>query len=206
LTDRDLVRLHWPAELRPAFDALFGIDDALGDVVAAATQPALGAIKLAWWKESLERLDSAPAPAEPRLRAVAETLLPQGIGGRDVAELVAGWSTLLDAVPEDERVAIRGAMLFALAGRLLRVAPPGLHLAGALFAGVATARRLKDVRWLRVGGDPAPLRFPRQARPLTALGALARRDSARFDRHGWEAEATPGRSLTILRHRLSGLV
>ena len=33
MKDRDLVRLYWPVALRPAFDALFGIDDALGDVV-----------------------------------------------------------------------------------------------------------------------------------------------------------------------------
>jgi len=49
--DRDLVRLYWPAELRPAFDALFSLDDALADVVARSSEPMLGAIKLAWWRE-----------------------------------------------------------------------------------------------------------------------------------------------------------
>jgi 15-cis-phytoene synthase len=75
MTDRDLVRLYWPVELRPAFDALFAIDDALGAVVASSTQPALGAIRLAWWRDALERLDVSPPPPEPRLQAVARELL-----------------------------------------------------------------------------------------------------------------------------------
>ena len=58
MTDRDLVRLYWPVALRPAFDALFAIDDALADIVMSSTQPALGAIRLAWWREALERLDT----------------------------------------------------------------------------------------------------------------------------------------------------
>ena len=65
------MRLYWPTGLRAAFDALFAIDDALGDVVAKATEPALAAIKLAWWRERLEELDSGQAPAEPRLKAAA---------------------------------------------------------------------------------------------------------------------------------------
>ena len=47
-------------ELRPAFDALLAIDDAMAEIVATATQPALAAIKLAWWREALEKLDHAP--------------------------------------------------------------------------------------------------------------------------------------------------
>jgi 15-cis-phytoene synthase len=78
LTDRDLVRLYWPVELRPAFDALFAIDDALGEVVASSTQPALGAIRLAWWRDALERLDTSAPPPEPRLQAAASLLLPRG--------------------------------------------------------------------------------------------------------------------------------
>ena len=84
--DRDLVRHYWPVEVRPAYDALFGIDDALADVVTSSTQPALGAIRLAWWREALERLDTKPPPPEPRLQAVASELIPKGLAsGRIVA-------------------------------------------------------------------------------------------------------------------------
>ncbi len=48
------------------------------DVVMRLTQPALAAIKLAWWRERLEEMDKGSVPAEPRLAAVARELLPKG--------------------------------------------------------------------------------------------------------------------------------
>src|SRR5919107_5615783 len=105
LRDRDLVRLYWPVELRPAFDALFDIEDAMADVVTRATEPALAAIKLAWWRERLEELDRGQVPAEPRLQAAAAELLPRGVSGAELAELEDGWATLLDEQPHLDRVA-----------------------------------------------------------------------------------------------------
>ena len=195
--DRDLVRLHWPRELRPAFDALFGIDDALGQVVATASQPALAAIKLAWWREALERLDHAPPPAEPRLTAAAAELLPRGISGVELAGLEEGWVALLQPVVDEQAVGLRGERVFALAARLLGATPPQVS-AGRLWVGVDVARRL---------GHPLPppvrlARAGRNVRPLTLLSALAHRDAQRG--LPLESEATPARSWTILRHRLTG--
>ena len=199
LTDRDLVRLHWPAGLRGAFDALFAIDDALAEVALTASQPALGAIKLAWWRDSLQKLDSAPPPAEPRLQAVARELLPRGISGARVAQLEDGWLALLEEVPSWNRVVERGAVLFGIGGALLG-ADTELAAAGRAWAGADLARRTGERQWLgepEIGGH-----CPRRARPLTVLAALALRDQ----RRGWppEPEATPQRSWTILRHRVTG--
>src|SRR5687768_14624161 len=83
--DRAQMLRLLPTDLRPAFEALFHVDAAMGDVVARATQPALGAVKLAWWRERLEEIDQGIVPAEPRLRAVAEHLLPRGISGTEIA-------------------------------------------------------------------------------------------------------------------------
>src|SRR5688572_12389374 len=130
MRDRDLVRLYWPVELRPAFDALFGIDDALAEVVASSTQPALGAIRLAWWREALARLDASPPPPEPRLQAAASELLARGATGAMLAELEDGWAALLDEEAGVERVGGRGAKLFALSARLLGLADPKLDPAG----------------------------------------------------------------------------
>ena len=63
---------HFPSGLQPAIAALWAIDEAMWAVIAAASQPALAGIKLAWWREALARLDHDPAPPEPRLRAVAD--------------------------------------------------------------------------------------------------------------------------------------
>ena len=197
MRDRDLVRLHWPVELRGAFDALFGIDDAFGDAVTSASQPALAAIKLAWWREALERLDTAPAPAEPRLRAAADELLSRGISGSELAGLEEGWAALPQPTPDEKTLDLRGQRLFTLAGRLLTNMPPELQ-AGRLWSQVDLARRV---------GRPLPLTkqlpvAPRKLRPLTMLAALAWRDAARG--LPLESEATPARSWTILRHRLTG--
>ena len=197
MRDRDLVRLHWPPELRAAFDALFAIDDAMASVVAGATQPALAAIKLAWWRERLEALDNAIVPAEPRLRAAAAELLPRGIGGGELAGLEEGWATLLQEAPSAQLVGQRGALLFRLAARLLGSGDPGLDAAGELYAVVDVRRR----GFADFGRDRCLPRFARAVRPLTALAALARRD---LRRPVPEPEGTPGRAWTLLRHRLTG--
>jgi len=132
--DRDLVRLYWPVELRPAFDALFDLDDALADVVARSSQPTLGAIKLAWWRERLEELDAGKVPAEPRLQAAAAELLPREVTGASLAELEDGWATLLEEEPDVERLLERGARLFAIGGRLLGESDALLDAAGRLYA------------------------------------------------------------------------
>lgn len=201
MRDRDLVRLYWPVELRPAFDALMGIDDAMGEVVASTSQPALGAIRLAWWREALERLDNSPPPPEPRLQAVARELLPRGISGEAIGRLEAGWAAVLDDEPDPAQVAKRGECLFALGARLLDANDPGLKDAGRLFALADVSRRgLAD---LREAAHFHAARFPRALRPLTGFARLAVRDR----RPGpFEPEASPGRALALLGHRLTGKI
>jgi phytoene synthase len=197
--DRDLVRLYWPVELRPAFDALFGIDDAMGEVVARSTEPALGAIKLAWWRDRLQELDGGKVPAEPRLQAAASELLTRGITGADLAELETGWAELFAERPDPERALQRGATLFALAARLLGADSAALPSAGRLYA-AGSWRRRSPISPETFVVTKLP-RFSRRLRPLTALAALARRDLVRS-----EPEATPRRAWTLLRHRLTGRI
>ncbi|MCY7398644.1 MAG: hypothetical protein LH466_07405 [Sphingomonas bacterium] len=200
MTDRDLVRLYWPVALRPAFDALFGIDDALGAVVASSTQPALGAIRLAWWRDALERLDTNPPPPEPRLQAVARELLPR-VSGAELARIAEGWAALFDEERDVEAIGARGAALFAVGARLLGCDEPQVAQAGRYFALADVARRgLAPVLPTTV----APLRFARALRPLTGLARLAVRDLA----HGepFEPEATPGRAVALLHHRWFGTI
>ena len=169
----------------------------MGGVVARSTEPALGAIKLAWWRERLEELDQGKVPAEPRLQAAAAELLPRGVSGKDLAELEAGWAELLAKQPDAEIALQRGVNLFALGARLLGTDSGALPTAGRLFAaGSWTRRSLSAPDALVTTKRP---RFPRRLRPLTALAALAKRDLS-----GPEPEATPGRAWTVLKHRLTG--
>jgi len=202
MRDRDLLRVHWPLALRPAFDALFAIDDVMGEVVAAASQPALAAIKLAWWRAALERLDTAPPPGEPRLQAVAAELLTRGISGADLVGIEEGWSALLDEEIDWERAATRGERLFTLAARLLGAENARLGEAGRAFALGDAARRGAAVPTdltAQARQRLQLLRFPGKLRPLTAFTCFALRSSK-------EPEATPARAFALLRHRLTGRV
>ena len=169
--DRDLVRLHWPLELRPAFDALFGIDDVMAEVVMSASQPALAAIKLAWWHEALELLDQAPPPAEPRLQAAAAELMPRGVSGADLAALEEGWAALLQPTVDEQRLALRGERLFALGARLLG-GTEDVSEAGHLWSAVDLSRRMG--RPLPAGGNLP--RFEPKLRPLTMLARSMSRE------------------------------
>lgn len=178
----------------------------MADVVAKATEPALGAIKLAWWRERLIELDEGKIPAEPRLLAAADQLLMRGISGAALAELEDGWATLLEARPDAERIGERGARLFAIAAGLLGADDPMLASAGRLY-GKATARR-RGLFAMHLAEDALnPLsrhRFPAKLRPLTALAKLAARDAQRGD--AIEPEATPGRAAALIAHRVTGRV
>ncbi len=196
------MRLYWPSALRPAFDALFCLDDALADIVAKASQPMLGAIKLAWWRDRLEELEAAGAPAEPRLQSVAAELLPRGVSGAALAGLTDGWTALLEEAPDAERIAQGGARLFALGAQLLGASDPLIGAAGTLYRRAQVVRReLIYVDW-PMDRELAGHRFAKSLRPLTALAALAARDSKRPPPA--EPEGTPGRALALIRHRISG--
>ena len=62
------LALSYAVEGRDALAALLALDDALARLLRSTREPALGQMRLAWWREALERLDTAPPPAEPVLR------------------------------------------------------------------------------------------------------------------------------------------
>jgi 15-cis-phytoene synthase len=206
--DRELALIHMPARLREAFRALFAIDAAMGDVVARSSEPALGRIKLAWWREQLEALGQRQGqgqpPAEPRLRAIAGHLLPNGIGGAEIGQLEAGWATLLDPAIDAKLVADRGAILFRIGGRLLGSRDPKLGQGGALYALASVARRGVPELFEPAARQFEILRghrFERRARPLTMLARAAARDLGASEPEGGRA-----RALAMLAHRWSGRI
>jgi len=202
--DRELALLHTPGQVRAAFAALWALDSAMGDVVARSTEPALGAVKLAWWREALEALDRASPPAEPRLQQVAAELLPRGISGARLAEIEVGWAALLQPEIDSAAVAARGAVLFSIGADLLGGSDDKLSDAGALYALASVARRGVPELF-----DPARNylqqirghRFARRLRPLTMLARAAARDLARQ-----EPEGSAGRAAAMLAHRWSGRI
>jgi 15-cis-phytoene synthase len=204
--DRLLSLQHSKPEHRPALEALWRVDAAMGDVVARATEPMLGRIKLAWWREELEKLDHHPPPPEPRLRAVAASLLPLGISGRDLAAIEPGWATLLDEPADPQLIAERGRHLFGIAAKIIGQDDEKMSESGAFWALASTARRgLPEL----IGPAREALliitghRFDRGVRSITLLARLAARD---LGGPPFEPEASRRRALAALAHRWSGRI
>ena len=212
--DKRLAFAYLPARHRPAVEALFAIDGAMGDVVRTTSEPMVGQIRLAWWRERLEDLDSGqPAPPEPRLLAVERELLPRGVKGSDLAGLERGWLSLFDPFPWDigtaEAVWFRGRLLFAMAAQQLATTDDAIEGAGGLWALVDAARHCSDapsremllVQARTFAKALRGVRFSAAMRPLSGLSVLAARDLAGPP---FEQEGTPGRAAALFIHRVTG--
>jgi phytoene synthase len=129
-----------------------------------------------------------------------------GVTGAMLSTLEDGWATLLDEEPDIDRVVERAARLFAMAARLLGADDRRLDPAARLFAlaQVTRKRLMPTIYPTKELGMLASHRFPRGLRPLTALARLAARDVKQAS--AIEPEATPGRALALLFHRLFGRV
>jgi phytoene synthase len=189
---------------------LWNLDLALADVVATTSEPALGAIRLAWWRERLEELDQGgEAPPEPRLRAIQRQLIGRGISGTELSKLEDGWLPLLEPFPWGEPVAeglrLRGRLLFGIGARLLDGDPAAAERAGALWSLADAAFHCSDpesrqflLAEARKTIAEVPRRMPRELRPLTVLSAVAAHDVLRSGRLS--------RVLAATTHRLRGTI
>lgn len=213
--DKQLAFAYMPARERAAVKALFEIDAAMGDVVRTTSEPLLGAIRLAWWRERLEEIDGqAVAPAEPRLQLAERELLPRGVSGAELAGLEAGWLRLFDPFPwgsdVSEAIWSRGNLLFGLAARLLGYSDERIQAAGGLWGLVDAARHCSDAASREIllgqartfGRGLRGARFAGPLRPLSMLAALALRDCRRGE--PFEPEGAPGRAVALFAHRLNG--
>jgi phytoene synthase len=210
--DRRLALAYVPAPARPAVAALWRLDVTFASVLATGRDKMVSRIRLAWWREALEKLDREAAPPEPLLQALAADVLPAGIAGAELAAMEMGWATLLSDLPLtagelDGYARERGARLFGLSARLLGDPDFPVGAAGKLWALIDFARhsaRPEEARTALEAAAAGPAaRWPRALRPLGMLAALARRDLARSGA-SWERQGAPARMLRMIRHRLAG--
>ncbi|MFD1787211.1 squalene/phytoene synthase family protein [Sphingomonas floccifaciens] len=173
-----------PEAVRPAIEALFALDRRLEELARRTRDPLVAQMRLTWWAEALTALGTRPAPAEPLLQSLAETVVVRGIAGARLAAMVDGWDMLLEDRPLDEAglsrfAAGRGGVLFDAAAELLGHAFPPAALAGEAWAladlapSVAppereSAQRLTEERWR----EATATRWPTRLRPLGGLALL----------------------------------
>jgi phytoene synthase len=210
--DRILALSYVPGERRPGVEALWRLDAALGAVLSGGRDPLIARIKLAWWRETLERLDRPPPPAEPVLQALAAQVLPRGIGPAELAALEEAWGLLLSPDPLGpaelaDYARGRGGLLFLYTARLLgEPAGERERAAGEAWALVDLARHSGDAAEAEAAREAAEargthFRWPPRLRPLGMLAMLAARD---LKRSTWEEQGSPRRMFRMVRHRLTG--
>ncbi len=187
--DRQLVLATAPRHLRPALAVTFGIDDRLAGIVRRTREPMVGQMRLTWWHDALAKLDSEPAPAEPLLQEAQTHVLPLGIRGSELADMVDGWEALIVADTLDDGALLRhadarGATLFAMVGRMLAGDSPQLAAAGrgwalADLAGHLSVRdaaerasMLADEQFLQAFSTS----WPQALRPIGMLSLIAHLD------------------------------
>lgn len=212
--DRILALSYVRGERGASLRVLWSLDVILGTLVATGTQPALTQIKLAWWRDALDRLDRHAPPSEPMLQAVARELLPLGMTGAELAEMPSGWEQLLGSGPLgrdalDTYASLRGGRLFRLSAALLGGTAASLEANGEAWALVDLARRSREADRSAAFARAAerlpmiPRYWPSSLRPLGMLAMLTRRDLRRTA-EGLERPGTPIRMLRMLGHRLTG--
>jgi 15-cis-phytoene synthase len=209
--DRYLATLYAPAAARPALFALHALDIELAAVVDSTTEPMLGQIRLAWWREQLQALDAGAMPAQPTLAALAAEVVPRGISGASLEPLEDASLALFDD-DLDAHAAAR-ARLFDAALRVLVPAPDAALVEAARTLGTGWAlvdagrqgRTLTPAQLDSAAATLAPWKAPAGARPLWALAALAHTDVAAL-RQGRppEPRGTPGRQARLLWSIMTG--
>jgi phytoene synthase len=205
--DRKLALAYVPAAVRPAVEALWRLDVAFAAILVTGTQPLISQMRFAWWREALERLDSASPPAEPVLQALAAYVLPK-VTGAELAAMEEGWLLLLSEdslTGEDldlygER---RGGLLFAYTARLLGDPDFPVGRAGEVWALADLARHSRRVGEVKTPTPGPKIKWPRKLRPLGMLAMLARRD-LKYVGQGPEKQGSPARMLRMVRHHLLG--
>lgn len=205
--DRKLALAYVPPAARPAVEALWRLDVAFASVLATGTQNMISQLRLAWWREALERLDQAPPPAEPVLTALAAHVLPV-VSGAELAAMEEGWLMLLSDEPLsegdlDRYAELRGGLLFAYAARLLGDPDFPVGPAGEVWALADLVRHSRSGDAIKSRILDQKTKWPRALRPLGMLAMLARRDLERLGRAP-EKQGSPSRILRMIRHRLRG--
>jgi len=200
LAPEAVLALAWShPKVRPALSIVLQLDRRLARIVSRTSEPMLGQMRLAWWRDALGK----PLSERPRGDAVLDAI-GEHWAGREAALLamVDGWELLVTAErishAEAEAFATgRGAFFAALAGREEGAAGERLAAAGYRWAlaDAATAVSAAGEREVLIAAGLARAQaggaFPRTVLGLAVLEALALRALGRGGRPLMEGRGAP---------------
>ncbi|MEM6856288.1 MAG: hypothetical protein AAF559_00325 [Pseudomonadota bacterium] len=183
-TEAQLALAHTKGETRSALTILFELDSRLARIVAATTEPMLGQMRLAWWREMLGKPVSDRPAGDQVLDAIGSVW--QGREGFLVS-VVDGWEHMLSDPPLTREAAIafaegRGAAFGGLASfsRRANAFRPQLEAAGRIWAIADAACHIgteaERETLVALGRElPLPDALPAPFRGIAILAALGAR-------------------------------
>jgi phytoene synthase len=174
--DRWLASRFAPADMRARLIAIYALNHEIARTADVVTQPAIGDIRLAWWREALDEIAQGKPPrAHPLLQAIAEDDARSSVWER----LIAARGKDLDAAPFGTWRALEdyvdatagGVMRMAMAACGVDAEPhePLVHAAAQAWGCVGLLRA--EAHW-RARGRAL---LPREGRALEEMSARVRR-------------------------------
>lgn len=208
-TELELALAYTPADLRPQLRTALALDQRLSRIVAATTEPMLGQMRLAWWRDML----AAPVPDRPSGDAVLDQIAAHWDGREGaLSDMVDGWEILIvaDTLGQDqltEYARQRSAPFTVMVPPEDRTGRSRVEMAGMVWALADTASRITDdaerdaVLQCAASFDSPSGKLTKRVRGLAVLEALAVRALSRGGRPLMEGR---GASITALRAGMLG--
>ncbi|MBY6013747.1 hypothetical protein KUV75_02365 [Qipengyuania gaetbuli] len=169
---------------RLAYHAMFELDRRLAEIVAGCSEPMIGQLRLAWWRDVLGKQPADRPSGEPLVAAMNAAW---GAHSSSLQTMVDAWEVILLAETLDRNAALqfvegRGASWTALAsGPLAKESSAEISLAAQAWFFADLLSHLSDAEEREVVaalGDSTQLRsprLPRRLRPFAILSALGSR-------------------------------
>lgn len=165
-----LALAYAPKHLKNAWELLLRFDIRMKNIVGATTEPLIGQMKLAWWRDAIAADPSARPKGEPLLSSMSQ--LGNPALDRAAAALVDAWETLIVSdcwtMPIIDRFAQdRGSIVFGFFGQL--ACPPAFPDSLAQQWAAADLRLQFGDRVPKAIPTPGPFPRDRALRPLTIM-------------------------------------
>jgi 15-cis-phytoene synthase len=123
--DRALAALFGPHEARDDLFALYALNVELARIAEQAKEPDLGAIRLQWWREAIERAGACEATGQPVADALGDAMRRRALSRGRIADLIdarlfdTGTKIMPDWPSLEAYLRDTAGALFVLAGETL---------------------------------------------------------------------------------------
>lgn len=205
--ERELALAYTPEPVRDQMRVFLLLDQRLARIVSQTTEPMLGQMRLAWWRDMLAK----PASERPQGDVVLDGIALHWAGDEAaLSALVDGWERMLDEPPLSKKAALEmatgRAVPFVAVGDVGAGSDTSALTAGKRWALVDTALNTENADERAMLFDlarelPRSTSLPSSLKGLAVLNALARRS---LDKAGRPLMEGRGAALVAIRAAIFG--